>query len=68
MNKFDNKFWQQFRLLALFKDMVNRSPFIYLGLPIGANPCNKKTWEPVVNKVRSRLSSWKSKTYRWGVE
>jgi len=36
-------------------------PFVYLGLPIGENPRRKIFWQPMVDKVRSRLSSWKGK-------
>jgi len=32
--------------------------FVYLGMPIGGNPRNTQFWQPVVDKVRSRLSSW----------
>lgn len=34
-------------------------PFKYLGLPIGANPRKVGTWQPVIDLVRKRLSSWK---------
>jgi hypothetical protein len=33
-------------------------PFYYLGLPVGANPRRGSTWEPVVERLRSRLRSW----------
>lgn len=36
-------------------------PFKYLGLPIGVDPRKIATWNPVVKKVRRRLSSWNSK-------
>lgn len=32
-------------------------PFIYLGLPVGANPKKVSTWEPMLEKLRSRLDS-----------
>lgn len=35
-------------------------PFVYLGLPIGADARKKSTWVPVVEKIRRRLSSWDS--------
>jgi len=35
------------------------TPFNYLGLEVGGNPRKKKFWEPVLNKLKSRLSVWK---------
>ncbi|GAU51064.1 hypothetical protein TSUD_300060 [Trifolium subterraneum] len=35
-------------------------PTRYLGLPIGADPRKLRTWEPVINVLRKRLSSWKN--------
>ena len=36
-------------------------PFSYLGLEVGGNPRKKKFWDPVMNKLRSRLSVWKGR-------
>ncbi|XP_058783098.1 uncharacterized protein LOC131657751 [Vicia villosa] len=36
-------------------------PFVYLGLPIGANPKRMETWSHVLSTVKSRLSGWKNK-------
>lgn len=33
-------------------------PFMYLGLPVGANPRKKEMWEPMVEQLRRRLHSW----------
>jgi hypothetical protein len=33
-------------------------PFKYLGLPVGANPRNISTWEPMLNVIKGRLGSW----------
>jgi hypothetical protein len=33
-------------------------PFMYLGLPVGANPRRKATWEPLITHLRKRLRSW----------
>lgn len=41
-------------------------PFKYLELPVGANPKRLSTWVPVVEKVRDKLSSWKSKSLSFG--
>jgi hypothetical protein len=40
---------------------VGTTPFKYLGLPIGANPILASTWQPVIEAVQSRLSTWKHK-------
>lgn len=36
-------------------------PFTYLGLPVGSSPHSYSFWKPVINKIESRLSSWKRK-------
>jgi len=33
--------------------------FNYLGLEVGGNPRKRKFWEPVLNKLKSRLNVWK---------
>ncbi|KAL7607598.1 hypothetical protein Lser_V15G19622 [Lactuca serriola] len=37
-------------------------PFVYLGVPVGANMNLIKNWKPVINKFHSKLSLWKAKT------
>jgi hypothetical protein len=41
-------------------------PFKYLGLPVGANPRRMSTWEPMVEKIRSKLNSWGNKHVSFG--
>ena len=52
-------------LLKQFSNILNckhmKIPFMYLGMPIGGNPRKSQFWQPVINKVRNRLSSWKGK-------
>jgi len=36
-------------------------PFKYLGLEVGGNPRKRKFWEPVLNKLKDRLSVWKGR-------
>jgi hypothetical protein len=36
-------------------------PFKYLGLPVGANPRWMVTWEPLLEALRKRLSTWGNK-------
>lgn len=35
--------------------------FNYFGLVVGGNPRKKEFWEPVVNRISSRLSAWKGR-------
>lgn len=41
---------------------ITKLPFVYLGIPIGANPRKEKTWRPIVDKVTKRLSSGKHRS------
>ncbi|XP_024641765.1 uncharacterized protein [Medicago truncatula] len=43
-----------------------RLPFIYLGLPIGGDPRKLIFWYPLVERIRRRLSRWKSKNLSLG--
>ncbi|CAL5339713.1 unnamed protein product [Camellia sinensis] len=49
--------------LAVFASLLNCKtqtlPLKYLGLPLGANPRRKKTWQPVIDKFKLRLAGWK---------
>jgi len=36
-------------------------PFKCLGLEVGGNPRKKQLWEPVVNKISARHSTWKGR-------
>ena len=36
-------------------------PFTCLGLPIGGNPTKLSFWEPVLGKLRKKLSKWNNK-------
>jgi len=36
-------------------------PFTYLGLLVGGNPSRCSFWEPVLSKIRKKLSVWKGK-------
>ena len=48
--------------LRVFSKCLNNKhmglPFKYLGMPIGGNPRRSVFWNPVVEKIRSRLSRW----------
>jgi len=36
-------------------------PFVYLGMPIGGNARRLSFWDPLINRIKARLSGWKSK-------
>ncbi|KAL4384698.1 hypothetical protein GQ457_15G025740 [Hibiscus cannabinus] len=43
-------------------------PFKYLGFPLGADPRKISTWEPVIERFRAKLTTWKSVTKQcWGI-
>jgi len=39
---------------------------VYLGLPIGGNSHRLSFWEPLLNRIKSRLSGWSSKHLSFG--
>ncbi|GAU41193.1 hypothetical protein TSUD_26180 [Trifolium subterraneum] len=45
---------------------VGKIPFIYLGLPIGGDPRRLGFWEPVLARLKKRLSGWKSRFLSFG--
>ncbi|XP_071695652.1 uncharacterized protein [Rutidosis leptorrhynchoides] len=45
---------------------VGALPFTYLGLPIGANMRKSHSWNPVIDKIKARLSSWKMRKLSFG--
>ncbi|XP_024642310.1 uncharacterized protein [Medicago truncatula] len=45
---------------------VGNVPFLYLGMPIGGNPRRLCFWEPIVNRIKSRLSGWNSRFLSFG--
>lgn len=58
------------RLIQMFADTLNCKlmaiPFLYLGLPVGANPRSLATWQPVIDKVKKRLSTWHQQQLSFG--
>ena len=46
------------RLLAI--------PFLYLGIPIRANPRCTDVWDPIVKKCERKLAKWKQKLLSFG--
>jgi hypothetical protein len=45
---------------------VGKVPFLYLGLPIGGDPRRLVFWDPVVARLKNRLSGWKSRFLSFG--
>ncbi|MCH85039.1 cysteine-rich receptor-like protein kinase, partial [Trifolium medium] len=45
---------------------VGNVPFLYLGLPIGGDPRRLGFWEPVLARLKNRLSGWKSRFLSFG--
>ncbi|GAU45582.1 hypothetical protein TSUD_273820 [Trifolium subterraneum] len=45
---------------------VGKIPFLYLGLPIGGDPRRLSFWEPVLTRLKSHLSGWKSRFLSFG--
>jgi len=51
-------------LMLNFK--VGAIPFVYLGLPIGVNARRLSFWNMLINRMKSRLSGWKTKHLSFG--
>jgi len=45
---------------------VGKVPFLYLGMPIDGNPRILCFWEPIVNRIKSRLSGCNSRFLSFG--
>lgn len=41
-------------------------PFKYLGVPVGANMWRKRHWQPIIERVQNKLSTWKAKLLSFG--
>jgi hypothetical protein len=46
--------------------LVGKVPFLYLGLPIGGDSRRLSFWEPVLTRIKNRLSGWKSRFLSFG--
>lgn len=55
-----------YRYATLLNCKVTIIPFTYLCIPIAANPRRKSMWEPMLDKLRSKLPCWKQKSLSFG--
>ncbi|GLT98877.1 hypothetical protein SLE2022_163520 [Rubroshorea leprosula] len=51
---------------AVMRCGVGKVPFSYLGLPVGGNSGRRQFWNPVLNRFRQKLASWKSSLLSFG--
>ncbi|KAA3485559.1 DExH-box ATP-dependent RNA helicase DExH10-like [Gossypium australe] len=65
LEDFDVKEETLFRMAAICKCKIGSLPINYLGIPLGANSKRITTWEPIIDRVRKKLSSWMSRTLSW---
>lgn len=54
------------RLALMLNCMTMEVPFLYLGMPVGENPRNHITWEPMIQRLRKRLAAWKNRSLSFG--
>ncbi|CAJ2670980.1 unnamed protein product [Trifolium pratense] len=45
---------------------VGKIPFLYLGLQIGGDPRRLSFWDPMLIRIKNRLSGWKSRFLSFG--
>jgi len=50
-----------FRFATILNCKVMRTPFKYLGMPVGGFHKSGEFWDEVVNRVKSRLGRWKGR-------
>ena len=41
-------------------------PFVYLGIPVGANPHRLVMWRPIIEKVKKKLADWRRRSLSFG--
>jgi hypothetical protein len=45
----------------LFRCVIGKYPFCYLGLPMNTRKLNNKDWKTIEDRIEKRLSGWKGK-------
>lgn len=53
-------------LTQVFNCQSQKLPIKYLGMPLGASLMLKSTWKPVIDKIKSRLATWKRRYLSFG--
>jgi len=51
---------------SVLRCKVGKVPFMYLGMSIGGNPRRLSFWDPIVNRIKARLSGWNSRFLSFG--
>ncbi|KAA3481564.1 putative Transposon TX1 [Gossypium australe] len=54
-----------YTMATICKCKIGALPFNYLGIPLGANPKRLSTWEPIIDRVRKKLSGLKCRSLLW---
>ncbi|RVW68026.1 hypothetical protein CK203_064824 [Vitis vinifera] len=54
------------RLAEMLDCKASGWPILYLGLPLGGNPKACGFWDPVIERISSRLDGWQKPTYPSG--
>ena len=59
------KSWLQ-EAASILSCKIGKIPFMFLGLPIGGDARRLKFWDPVIERLKSRLSEWKCRNLSYG--
>lgn len=54
------------RFAVMLNCLTMEVPFVYLGMQVGANPRKIISWEPVLQRLRKRLATWKNRSLSFG--
>ena len=57
--------WLQ-EAVSILSCKIGKIPFMYLGLPIGGDARRLRFWDPVIERLKSRMSEWKSRNLSYG--
>jgi hypothetical protein len=54
------------KVVSALQGKMGNVPFLYLGLPIGGDPRHLGFWEPMVTRIKHRLSGWRIRFLSFG--
>lgn len=57
---FNMKAQEEFRIASFLGYKIGHLPFSYLGMPLDKGIGTNKLWDPLIERVRKNLSSWKA--------